>query len=288
MSNHPCANKCSEFKEGRQCFYCLINETVNSGVYSMHRTEHRIDHIVGFNNMGDDPLYTITCTHCSRLFEDDSDLDNTLYDAELDEYHDGCPDRKTDSWMMDITPVSKSNLISRKQFLLKNGLPYFTYKELLEIGDDAHIENNISPLCLSDSRKNESQSPLSIKQDALSRMESCYIEQKKHVELLQTEVTRLNSTVERLKVENKILNQAASTHLKNQMHFKKLYDALVEQLYPYALSLDGPVGTAIGKEYCDGYNRARAFIHYNLLEMMESDVEYIRAQCGMLGGGGGA
>ncbi len=70
------------------------------------------------------------------------------------------------------------------------------------MGDDAHIENHISLLCLSDSRKNESQSPLSIKQDALSRMESCYIEQKKHVELLQTEVTRLNSTVERLKAEN--------------------------------------------------------------------------------------
>lgn len=70
------------------------------------------------------------------------------------------------------------------------------------MGDDAHIENHISPLCLSDSRKNESQSPWSIKQDALSRMESCYIEQKKHVELLQTEVTRLNSTVERLKAEN--------------------------------------------------------------------------------------
>ena len=155
--------------------------------------------------VGDDPLYTITCTYCDRLFEDDSDLNNTLYDDELDEYHDGCPDCKTDSWMMDIIPVSKSNLISRKQFLLKNGLPYFTYKELLEIGDDAHIENHISPLCLSDSRKNESQSPWSIKQDALSRMESCYIEQKKHVELLQTEVTRLNSAVERLKAENVVL-----------------------------------------------------------------------------------
>ena len=155
------------------------------------------------------------------------------------------------------------------------------------MGDDAHIENNISPLCLSDSRKNESQSPLSIKQDALSRMESCYIEQKKHVELLQTEVTRLNSTVERLKAENKMLHEAAATHLKNQMHFKKLYDALVEQLYPYALDLNEPAEGCL-KEYVDGYNRARECAHYNLLEMMESDVEYIRAQCGMLGGGGAA
>lgn len=205
MSNlHPCANKCSEFnKEGGQCFYCLINETVNSGVYSIHRTEHRIDHIVEPNDMGDD-------TH-------------------------------------------------------------------------------ISPLCLSDSRKNESQSPWSIKQDALSRMESCYIEQKKHVERLQTEVTRLNSTVERLKAENKMLHEAAATHLRNQMHFKKLYDALVEQLYPYALDLNEPVDGDVNitsQEFIDGYNRARECAHYNLLEMMESDVEYIRAQCDMLGGEG--
>ena len=160
-----------------------------------------------------------------------------------------------------------------------------------DMGDDTHIENHISPLCLSDSRKNESQSPLSIKQDALSRMESCYIEQKKHVERLQTEVTRLNSTVERLKAENKMLHEAAATHLKNQMHFKKLYDALVEQLYPYAIDLEEPVDGDVNitsQEFINGYNRARECAHYNLLEMMESDEEYIRAQCGMLGGGGEA
>ena len=155
---HPCANKCSEFnKEGGQCFHCLINETVNRGVYSMHRTEHRIDHIVDINDMG----------------------------------------------------------------------------------DDTHIENHISPL------------------------------------------------IERLKVENKMLHKAAATHLRNQNHFKGLYDALVEQLYPYAIdledSVDGDVNTP--KEYVDGYNRARECVHYNLLEMMKSDVEYIRAQCDMLGGG---
>ena len=210
MSNlHPCANKCSEFnKEGGQCFYCLINETVNRGVYSMHRTEHRIDHFVDIN----------------------------------------------------------------------------------EMGDDTHIENHISPLCLSDSRKNESQSPWSIKQDALSRMESCYIEQKKHVELLQTEVTRLNSTVERLKAENKMLHEAAAKHLRNQNHFKGLYDALVEQLYPYAIDLEEPVDGDVNtpKEYMDGYNRARECAHYNLLEMLKSNEEYIRAQCGMLCGRGEA
>ena len=96
-----------------------------------------------------------------------------------------------------------------------------------------------------------------------------------------------NQIIERLKAENKMLHEAASTHLKNQMHFKKLYDALVEQLYPYALDLNEPV-VGYPKEYVDGYNRARECAHYNLLEMLESNVEYIKAQCGMLGGGGEA
>ena len=100
----------------------------------------------------------------------------------------------------------------------------------------------------------------------------------------------LQAKVDELQVENKILNQAASTHLRNQHHFKGLYDTLVEQLYPYAIDLEDPVDgdVNIPKEYVDGYNRARECAHYNLLEMMESDVEYIRAQCGMLGGGGEA
>ena len=170
-NTHPCANKCGEFKEGGQCFHCLINETVNRGVYSMHRTEHRIDLIVQPNDMG----------------------------------------------------------------------------------DDAHIENHISPLC-----KTESQPVLIVERD--------------------------NQIIERLKAENKMLHEAAAKHLRNQNHFKGLYDALVEQLYPYAINLEDPVDTSSSKEYSDGYNRARECVHYNLLEMMESDVEYIRAQCGMLGG----
>ena len=127
------------------------------------------------------------------------------------------------------------------------------------MGDDAHIENHISPLC-----KTESQPVLIVEMD--------------------------NQIIERLKAENKMLHEAAATHLKNQMHFKKLYDALVEQLYPYAIDLEDPVDgdVNIPKEYMDGYNRAREIAHYNLLEMMESDVEYICAQCDMLGGGGEA
>lgn len=188
MSNlHPCAGKCPEFKE-EQCDHCLINETPIQGVYSMHRTEHRIDHIVEPNDMG----------------------------------------------------------------------------------DDAHIENHISPLC-----KTESQPVFILERD------------NQIIERLKVEKVVLQAKVDELQVENKILNQAASTHLKNQMHFKKLYDALVEQLYPYVLDLGEPAEGCL-KEYVDGYNRARECAHYNLLEMMESDVEYIKAQCGMLGGGGEA
>ena len=125
------------------------------------------------------------------------------------------------------------------------------------MGDDAHIENHISPLC-----KTESQPVFTLESD--------------------------NQIIERLKAENKMLHEAAATHLKNQMHFKKLYDALVEQLYPYALDLNEPVVGNIKttpQEFIDGYNRAHECVHYNLLEMMESDEEYIRAQCDMLGGG---
>ena len=66
---------------------------------------------------------------------------------------------------------------------------------------------------------------------------------------------------------------------------------LVEQLYPYAIDLEEPVDGDVNitsQEFINGYNRARECAHYNLLEMMESDEEYIRAQCGMLGGGGGS
>ncbi len=142
------------------------------------------------------------------------------------------------------------------------------------MGDDAHIENHISPLC-----KTESQPVLIVESD------------NQIIERLKVENVVLQAKVDELQAENKILNQAASTHLKNQMHFKKLYDALVEQLYPYAIDLEEPVDGDVNitpQEFIDGYNRARECVHYNLLEMMESDEEYIRAQCGMLGGEGEA
>ena len=183
-NTHPCSGKCRRFKEGRQCSYCLINETLIQGVYLIHRTEQRI---------------------------------NTN-----------------------------------------------------DMGDDSHIENHISPLC-----KTESQPVLILERD------------NQIIERLKVENVVLQAKVDELQVENKILNQAASTHLKNQMHFKKLYDALVEQLYPYALDLNEPADGDVNitsQEFINGYNRARECASVNLLEMMESDIEYIRAQCGMLGG----
>lgn len=188
-NTHPCAGKCRRFKEGRQCSYCLINETLIQGVYLIYRTEHQIDHIVEPN----------------------------------------------------------------------------------EMGDDAHIGNNISTKC-----KTESQ-PVFILESG-----------NQIIERLKVENVVLQAKVDELQAENKILNQAASTHLKNQMHFKKLYDALVEQLYPYAIDLEEPVDGDVNitsQEFINGYNRARECAHYNLLEMLKSDEEYIRAQCGMLGGG---
>ena len=149
-------------------------------------------------------------------------------------------------------------------------LPQFGNSEQKTMGDDTHIENHISPLC-----KTESQPALILERD------------NQIIERLKVENVVLQAKVDELQAENKILNQAASTHLKNQMHFKKLYDALVEQLYPYAIDLEEPVDGDVNitsQEFINGYNRARACAHYNLLEMMESDEEYIRAQCGMLGG----
>ena len=174
-NTHPCANKCSEFKDGEQCHHCLI--------------------------------------------------------------------------------PGNSEISNSSDFIM---------------GDDAHIENHISPLC-----KTESQPVLIVERG------------NQIIERLKVENVVLQAKVDELQAENKILNQAASTHLKNQMHFKKLYDALVEQLYPYAIDLEEPVDGDVNitpQEFINGYNRAHECVHYNLLEMMESDVEYIKAQCGMFGG----
>ncbi len=74
-------------------------------------------------------------------------------------------------------------------------------RELKSMGDDAHIENRVSPLCLSDFSKNDSQADLSIKDDALNRMESCYIEMKNKVLQLESENLQLSQKCERQAAE---------------------------------------------------------------------------------------
>ena len=134
--------------------------------------------------------------------------------------------------------------------------------------------------------------------------DDAHIDKKKQCEPLQTEVARLNATIERQKAEmvvmqvqineltaeNAGLHQAATTHFRNQNHYMDLYHKLVCELYPYALDLGEPadVNSDIDKEYMDGYNRARECAHHNLMQMMKSDEEYICMQCDMLFDGGAA
>jgi hypothetical protein len=219
----------------------------------MHRTEHQIDHIVEPNDMGD-----------------------------------------ANAGVTVITPKGTNKV--------KGGMAAF-----VDIGGDTHIENHISPLCkqnlfgdandMVDSErlqqwKNNIPKFAGFRASNLSKNESqpvLIVERDNQIiERLKVENVVLQAKVDELQAENKILNQAAATHLRNQNQFMDLYNRLVEQLYPYAIDLEDPVDTSISKEYTDGYNRAREIAHYNLLEMMESDVEYICAQCDMLGGGGAA
>ena len=136
-----------------------------------------------------------------------------------------------------------------------------------EMGDDAHIENNISPKC-----KTESQSVLILESG------------NQVIERLKVENVVLQARIDELESENEMLHQAAATHLRNQHHYYDLYHNLISQLYPYAVELaehaDG--SDYIGKNYRNGYNRAHECASVNLLEMMESDIEYIKSYCGVL------
>ena len=137
------------------------------------------------------------------------------------------------------------------------------------------------------------------KQSTLNHIESCYIGKKKQVELLQTEVARLNAVVERLKTENLAmqarideltaenagLHQAATTHFRNQNYYMDLYHNLVWELYPYALDLAEPVACKDKpQDYIDGYNRSGAATSASLLEMIQGNEGYIKAVCGILVG----
>lgn len=181
----------------------------------------------------------------------------------------------------------------RQQRAMQDKVRHFTDEEIREIsnrflagipsmGDDTHIENHVPQLCIT---------------DGTNHMESIYIDKKKQVELLQTEVARLNATIERQKAEmavmqarideltaeNAGLHQAATTNFKNQNHYMDLYHKLVCELYPYALDLGEPVACkGKSQDYIDGYNRSGAATSVSLLEMMQDDKEYICMQCDIL------
>lgn len=183
LTEHKCAGKCPEFK-GEQCKHCLISCPETSDTSNYSEIPNSSDFMAG-----DVVVLTGACHnfHSDDLFEIQRKFTNTLRVIKSKNHKLLVSDNE----IRHATPVELQQNRRVNKIILDD-----------DMGDDSYLENHISPLCLSDSRKNESQSPLSIKQDTLSRMESCYIEQKKHVELLQTEVTRLNSTVERLKAEN--------------------------------------------------------------------------------------
>ena len=83
------------------------------------------------------------------------------------------------------------------------------------------------------------------------------------------------------------MNTSNLTEQQSYSQLKDKYDELVIELYGYALGLEQTsifIDSGKSKDYVDGYDRARMCASINILEMLESDIEYIKAQCGMLGG----
>ena len=249
-NTHPCANKCSEFKEGGQCFFCLINETVNQGVYVIGRINLRQD---------DTPMVTRTV----ELKKGDCVVFDSVYRTSAvlkiaviaDNKGYVVLEIKNKRYIADLSEIRLATNVE-----IKAGHRIDHIVEVNDMVDDAHIENHISPLC-----KTTGQKVLVLESD--------------------------KQIIERLKAENKMLHEAAATHLRNQHRFKGLYDDLVEQLYPYALDLKEQPNFSF--KNCShgyqlgtvaGYKTASENASFEILEMLKGDEEYIRAQCGMLGG----
>ena len=272
LTEHKCAGKCQEFK-GDQCHHCLIQQ--------IEKREFELGVALEDAYVKCGTSQVIDCTGISsKKVELRFKAGEVVVTAS--------PEFKGGDWVVLANSVSRESSLA--QILKTDGrwsiikwlddntesnvrldfLRHATDEEIaagrriehvvesddMIMGDDEHIENHISPL----------------------------------IERLKVENVVLQAKVDELQAENKMLHEAAATHLRNQNHFMDLYNRLIEQLYPYAIDLEYPVDgdVNIPKEYVDGYNRAREIAHYNLLEMMESDVEYICAQCDMLGGGGEA
>ena len=254
---------------------CLINESSNQGVYAIGRINLRQD---------DTPVVTRTV----ELKKGDYVVFDSVYRTSevlkiaviADNKGYVVLEIKNKRYIADLSEIRLATNVE-----IKAGHRINHIVEPNDMGDSERLQqwkNNIPKFAgfrASNLSKNESQDYLAIKTDA------------QIIDELKVENVVLQAKVDELQAENKMLHEAAAKHLRNQNHFKGLYDALVEQLYPYALDLNEPVDGDVNitpPEFTNGYNLARECVHYNLLEMMESDEEYIRAQCDMLGGGGEA
>ncbi|MDM1021642.1 hypothetical protein QSV37_15215 [Acinetobacter sp. VNK23] len=178
LSEHRCADKCTDFKAtGEQCNHCLVSnsEIPNSSDFEVG------DAVVYLSAKKPDTIHYIRTV--STKFEYVV-LDNA-----------------------DVVNFDSIRHATVAEFTNNRRLPQGVTFADVDLGDDTHIENHISPLCPSDFNNNnltiksDTQNNLAIQNDALNCMESCYIKKKQQVELLQTEVARLNAIVERLKTE---------------------------------------------------------------------------------------
>ncbi|MFW2055776.1 hypothetical protein [Acinetobacter haemolyticus] len=122
ISKHPCANKCSEFK-AEQCKHCLIS------------TDFELSADADFI-AGDVVVLTGVCRnfHSDDLFEIQRRFTNTLRVIKSKNHKLLVSDNE----IRHATPVELQQNRRVNKIILDD-----------DVGDDSHLENNISPLCKS-------------------------------------------------------------------------------------------------------------------------------------------
>ncbi|NAS06689.1 hypothetical protein GPS47_14110 [Acinetobacter haemolyticus] len=122
ISKHPCANKCSEFK-AEQCKHCLIS------------TDFELSADADFI-AGDVVVLTGVCRnfHSDDLFEIQRRFTNTLRVIKSKNHKLLVSDNE----IRHATPVELQQNRRVNKIILDD-----------DMGDDSHLENNISPLCKS-------------------------------------------------------------------------------------------------------------------------------------------
>ncbi|MEO3355750.1 hypothetical protein [Acinetobacter haemolyticus] len=122
IPKHPCANKCSEFK-AEQCKHCLIS------------TDFELSADADFI-AGDVVVLTGVCRnfHSDDLFEIQRRFTNTLRVIKSKNHKLLVSDNE----IRHATPVELQQNRRVNKIILDD-----------DVGDDSHLENNISPLCKS-------------------------------------------------------------------------------------------------------------------------------------------